>query len=133
MYAKLIYPLAGAALLLGSGIATAQTTAPKSPPAATSDSATKPDATNLTLTEQQAKSWVDKPIFSSDGKEVGEVVAFKRGANDAVVELHADIGGALGMGETRVKVMPQQFKLADERVVLSMTEAQAKDLPKVES
>jgi hypothetical protein len=47
--------------------------------------------------------------------------------------MHLDVGGTLGMGETRVKAMPQQFKLQNDRVVLSLTEAQAKNLPKVES
>ena len=76
---------------------------------------------------------MDKPIYSSDGKQIGEVVTFKRGADNVVLELHADIGGMLGIGETRVKLMPQQFTLQNDRVVLNMTEAQAKNLPRVES
>ena len=140
MSARLLYPIAGAALLLGSGVAAAQTTAPKTtpstPPAASNAAkpdATKADAAKMTLTEQQAKSWVDKPIYSSDNKEIGEVVTFKRGADNAVLEMHADVGGALGMGETRVKLMPEQFKLQGDRVVLNLTEAQVKDLPKIKS
>ncbi len=122
--------LAGAALLF-AGMAQAQTTpqpTPQPPPAA----ATKPDtAKKTTLTEEQAKSWIDKRVFSSDGKELGEVAAFKRGADNAVQEMHIDIGGMLGIGETRVSVTPAQFKLEGDRVVLSLTEAQAKALPKV--
>jgi len=135
MSARFLYPIAGAALLLGSG-ASAQTTAPKTTPppnAPPANSATKPDAAKMTLTEQQAKSWVDKPIYSSDNKEIGEVAAFKRGADNVVLEMHADVGGTLGMGETRVKLMPEQFKLQGDRVVLNLTEAQAKDLPKTKS
>jgi hypothetical protein len=128
-------PLAGATLLLGGGLAlaqTPQTPEPKSPPpAATKPDAPKPDA--LKMTEQQAKLWIDKPVFSSDGKELGEVAAFKRGADNTVLELHADLGGVLGIGETRVRVTPAQFKLLEDRVVLNMTEAQAKTLPKVNS
>jgi hypothetical protein len=37
------------------------------------------------------------------------------------------------MGETRVKIMPTQFKLQGDRVVLNLTQEQAKTLPKVES
>jgi hypothetical protein len=140
MSARFLYPIAGAALLLGSGLASAQTTAPKTtpstPPAASNAAkpdATKPDAAKMTLTEQQAKSWVDKAIYSSDNKEIGEVAAFKRGADNVVLEMHADVGGALGMGETRVKLMPEQFKLQGDRVVLNLTEAQVKDLPKIKS
>jgi hypothetical protein len=123
--------LAGAVLLL-VGTAQAQTTpqtTPQSPPPA----AAKPDPAKTTLTEEQAKSWIDKPVFSSDGKELGEVADFKRAADNAVVEMHIDIGGLLGMGETRVSVTPVQFKLQDDRVVLSLTEAQAKALPKVKN
>ena len=89
-------------------------------------------ASAVTLTEQQAKEWVDKAVFSSDGKEIGEVYEFKRAADNKVTELHADIGGFLGMGETRVKLSPSEFKLQGDRVVLNITEEQAKALPKIE-
>jgi PRC-barrel domain len=125
--------LAGAALLLGAGLAQAQTsppTTPQSPPPA----AMKPDDSKMTLTEEQAKSWIDKPVFSSDGKELGEVAAIKRSTTDnTVLEMHADIGGVLGIGETRVLLTPAQLKLQNDRVVLSMTEQQAKALPKVKN
>lgn len=64
----------------------------------------------LVLTEAQAKAWIKKAIFSSDGKNVGEVTALKRDASGKVAELEAGIGGFLGMGETQVRVMPAQFK-----------------------
>lgn len=89
-------------------------------------------AASITLTEEQAKEWVDKPVYSSDGKEIGEVYEFKRSADNKVTELHADIGGFLGMGETRVKLTPSEFKLQGDRVVLNITEEQAKALPKIE-
>jgi hypothetical protein len=131
--------LAGAALVLGGGLALAQTTptTPQSPPpAATKSNETKVPKQNeakITLTEERAKSWIDRPVFSSDGKEIGEVAAFKRAADDTVLEMHADIGGLLGMGETRVSVAPAQFKLQTDRVVLTLTEEQAKALPKVKN
>lgn len=89
-------------------------------------------AASITLTEEQAKEWVDKAVYSSDGKEIGEVYEFKRSADNKVTELHADIGGFLGMGETRVKLTPSEFKLQGDRVVLNITEEQAKALPKIE-
>jgi hypothetical protein len=131
MSKALIFPVAAAALLLGGGIASAQTTTPKS--TTETPAATTADAAKMTLTEAQAKSWVDKPVYSSDNKQIGEVVAFKRGADNVVTELHADIGGLLGMGESRVKLMPTQFKLQGDRVILNLTQEQAKNLPKVES
>jgi hypothetical protein len=130
MYKPVLYPLTAAALLLSAGVASAQSTAPKSatnpPPAGMTA-----DAAKMTLTDAQAKSWVDKPVFSSDNKEIGEVVAFKRGADNVVTEMHADVGGTMGMGETRVKLVPAQFKLQGERVILNVTQEQAKTLPKV--
>jgi len=106
--------------------ALAQSSAVKTPPAAAVE-ATAP----LKLTEAQAKSWVDKEVYSSDGKKLGEIAAFARGTDDTVSEMHIDIGGFLGIGETRVKLMPAQFKLEGDRAVLNVTAAQAKDLPKV--
>jgi len=94
--------------------------------------ATQDQASVVTLTEQQAKEWIDKRVFSSDGKELGEVAEFMRGTDNKVTALHADLGGFLGMGETRVKLAPSEFKLQGDRVVLSITEAQAKALPKME-
>jgi hypothetical protein len=125
-----------AALLLGAGLAYAQSTttpAPQTPdkPAASPPPAAKaPTDAKMTLTEKQAKSWIDKRVFSNDNKELGEVAAFKRSADDTVLEMHADIGGVLGIGETRVVVMPAQFKLQGDRVILNMSEEQAKALPK---
>jgi hypothetical protein len=123
--------LAATALLLGAGLAMAQTTtpAPQSPPSA----AMTPDASKITLTEEQVKSWINKPVFSSDGKQLGNVAAFKRAADNTVLEVHADIGGVLGFGQTRVSLMPAQFKLHNDRVTLSLTEKQTKDLPKVKN
>lgn len=104
-------------------------TTPHASPTAT----VEPDSQKISLTEDQARSWIDKRVFSSDGKELGEVAAFKRAADNTVVEMHADLGGLLGMGETRVSVTPVQFKLQNDRVVLTLTEEQAKALPKVKN
>jgi hypothetical protein len=94
--------------------------------------ASQDQAAAISMTEDQAKEWVDKVIYSSDGKNIGEVAEFKRSSDNKVSELQADIGGFLGMGETRVKLMPSEFKLQGDRVVLNITEEQAKALPKAE-
>ena len=48
--------------------------------------------------------------------------------------LMREIGGpeVLGMGETRVRLMPGQFKLQGDRAVLDVTAEEAKSLPKVQ-
>lgn len=94
--------------------------------------ASQDQAAAITMTEDQAKQWVDKAVYSSDGKEIGEVAEFKRSTDNKVTELQADIGGFLGMGESRVKLTPSEFKLQGDRVVLNITEEQAKALPKLE-
>ena len=129
------------AILIGTTAAMAQSTAPSAPPASKSetlDKVTPPAASTTTmtdhglvLTEEQAKNWIDKAVFSSDGKNVGEVAAIQRDASGKATGLHVDIGGFLGIGQTRVQVMPTQFKFDKDRVVLSLTAEQVKTLPKI--
>lgn len=109
-----------------SATAPSTTTTPSTTPSVTTKS-----GTDLMLTDGEAKAWVDKKVVSSDGKNLGEVVAFTRDANGHVTELHADIGGFLGIGESRVRLTPSQFKLEKDQVVVNMTAEQAKTLPKV--
>jgi uncharacterized protein YidB (DUF937 family) len=140
------YPLLGALALLGLGAylysrapdasVTAQAPAGRSAvaenvkaPAAT-DPASIQRVSNLALTEQEARAWVDKPVYSSDGTKLGQVAAFLRTADNKVSELQADIGGFLGIGEHRIRLAPEQFSLHRDRVVLDLTAAQAKELPK---
>ena len=86
----------------------------------------------LKLTGVQAMAWIDKNVYSSDDQKIGEIAAFARGADNTVSEMHIDIGGFLGIGETRVRLMPAQFKLQGDRAVLSVTAEQAKSLPKIQ-
>src|SRR6476469_4183256 len=127
------------AILLGATAAIAQTTSPTSPSASTpAEKMAPPPASTTTvtkdglvLTEAQANAWVKKAVYSSDGKNVGEVTALKRDASGKVSELQAGIGGFIGIGETQVRVMPAQFKLESDRVVLSLTAEEVKTLPKI--
>lgn len=146
---KRLLPAIGVASLIATS-ALAQTTAPSNPPATTpaapptserpmtppaqsnAPSVTTPmDTKSLTLTEDQAKSWVDKVVYSADGKNLGEVAAFARDGSGKVTEMHADIGGFLGLGETRVRLLPTQFRLDSDRVVLTLTAEEAKALPQI--
>lgn len=87
---------------------------------------------SLALTEQDARAWIDRPVYSSDGQKLGEVAALLRTADNKVSELQANIGGFLGIGEHRVRLAPSQFSLHSDRVVLDLTAAQAKELPKIQ-
>ena len=127
------------ASLLSSAAAFAQTSPPTTSPAnpvppavERSPSATADSALSIpTLSDQQAKEWIDKLVYSSENKKVGEVASFVRDATGKVTEMHADIGGFLGLGETRVRLMPAQFKLMGDRVVLNLDSEQVKSLPKI--
>jgi hypothetical protein len=136
---KWIVPAATSMALFASSAAFAQTTAPSETPPATPPAVTAPSVQPTTpadnapmLTEEQAKALIDATVLSSDDKNLGEVAAIQRDSGGKVTELHADIGGFLGMGETRVKLTPSEFKLQGDRVVLNITEEQAKALPKIE-
>lgn len=131
---RIIIAMAVVTSLASAGGAVAQTTIPVTPPAATMPPASvtaAPLADGITLNDQQAKTWIDKAVYSSDAKKLGEVAAFARDGSGKVTEMHADVGGFFGFGETRVRLMPAQFKLMTDRVVLSMTADEAKTLPKI--
>lgn len=142
---KIIIPAFAAASLMISTAALAQTTpapttpapatptAPATPPARATDMPAKPSMSAPTMTEEQAKNWIDKTVYSSDDKSVGEVAAIMRDAGGKVTELHADVGGFLGLGTTRVRVMPDQFAIQGEKIVLKVAGDQVKSLPKVEA
>jgi hypothetical protein len=83
------------------------------------------------LTLEEAQALTGKPVYSSDGKKLGEVAAIERTADNKVTEIDADIGGFLGLGHHRIRLTPAQFKLQGDRVVLNLTEKQAKKLPKI--
>ncbi len=102
-------------------------------PATTTNAASAEKGATLSLTSQEAQAWVGKPVYSSDGKKLGEIAAFQRTADNKVIEMHADIGGFLGIGEHRIRLMPGQFNLHSDRVVLDLTAAQAKELPKIQN
>ena len=83
------------------------------------------------LSEKEALAWVDKPVYSSDDKKIGEVEKVQLSPSGMITEIHAGVGGFFGIGETHIKLMPEQFALQADRVTLTLTAAQAKDQPKV--
>ena len=54
-----------------------------------------------------------------------------RKADNKITELRADIGGFLGIGKHEIALPAARFYLQNDRVVLDLTAAQAKELPKV--
>ena len=101
-------------------------------PATTTEAAPAQKAVGVSLTAEEAKTWLNKAVYSSDGKNIGEVAALQRDADNKVTGMHANIGGLFGIGQTRVELKAAQFTLQGDRVVLDLTAAQAKELPKVQ-
>lgn len=113
----------------------AQPSLTPSPTLPSRDSASAPSRAapgmGLKLTDAEAGRWMNKAVYSRDDKNLGEVSGFMRAADGTVQELHADIGGFLGIGETRVRILPSQFKLADDRIILNIASEDAKVLPQL--
>ena len=138
---KLIPATAVAAVFAATG-AFAQTTPPATPPAQTETMPTTPTAPSVrpttpvqtapSMTEAEAKALIDANVISSDKKNVGEVAAIQRDSSGKVIELHADVGGVLGIGETRVRLMPSQFTVSNKEILLTLTAEQVSALPKIE-
>lgn len=142
---KLILATAIAALFVATG-ALAQTTSPTPPatPPAVNDTKpmektptapsvrSSPVQTAPSLTEAEVKELIDANVISSDKKTVGEVAAIQRDSSGKVTELHADVGGFLGMGETRVRLVPSQFTVSNKQILLTLTAEQVGALPKIE-
>ncbi len=101
-----------------------------SPSKATSAPSTQMGAVSI-LTTPEAQAWVGKPVYSSDGSNLGEVASIMRSADNKITELRAEIGGFLGIGQHEISVPAAQFSLQSDRVVLDLTAAAAKQLPKV--
>ncbi len=85
------------------------------------------------VTEASKKEWIGKSVYSSDGKNLGEVADLKTGPDNKLTNLEADIGGFLGFGATRVSIGADKIKdLKTDRIVLSVNEADTHDLPRVQ-
>jgi sporulation protein YlmC with PRC-barrel domain len=81
------------------------------------------------VTQDQKKEWIGKPVYSSDGENLGEIADVETGTDNKVTEIQADIGGFLGFGETRVSVGADKIQeLKNDRIVLKLKEAEANDL-----
>lgn len=133
---KRFIPAAVTASIFVASAAFAQTTpttpTPSTPPATAPSVRPEPVQTAPVLSEAEAKELIDATVMSSDGKNIGEVAAIQRDSEGRVTELHADIGGFLGMGETRVRIVPSQFAISNKQVRLTMTGEQVDALPKIE-
>jgi hypothetical protein len=128
-----VEPAAPAASSTEAPTPTTTTPAPDASPAlpATASPTAAESMPGMMLTQQEAEDWIGKSVYSSDGEDLGDVAAFKRGDDNSVTEMHADIGGFLGFGQTRISLTPEQFDLNDDRATLAMSSVEAGELPAI--
>ncbi len=126
---KLILLAAFTASLATATVASAQTAVPMKPPAATMPAAVPtaaPMTDGVTLNDQQAKEWIDKAVYSSDAKKLGEVAVFARDGSGKVTEMHADVGGFFGLAETRVRTGAESIMLSSTVAAIGTSKDAAK-------
>jgi sporulation protein YlmC with PRC-barrel domain len=90
------------------------------------------DGADYFVTEDSKKEWIGKPIYSTDGKNLGEIATVETDNDNKVTEIHADFGGVLGLGETRVRVGADKIQeVKDDRMVLKLKEVETRDLTRI--
>jgi hypothetical protein len=74
------------------------------------------------------EQWVGRYVYSSDGKDLGEIASVKKTSTSS--DIFFDMGGFLGIGATRKHVASDQIQdVLSDRIVLRLSEADAKSLP----
>jgi hypothetical protein len=74
-----------------------------------------------------SEEWIGRTVFSSDGKELGKVASLDGG------DILVDLGGFLGLGATRTRIAHGKIQsVTEDRIVLHLTEGEAKNLPAAE-
>ena len=82
------------------------------------------------LSADEANGWIGRPVFSADGKKVGEVIEVKRDPENKVTELSVDTGTDLGMGATQYRVTSEQIQaVRPNGLVLTLKEFEVKSVP----
>jgi hypothetical protein len=72
-------------------------------------------------------AWIGRAVYSADNKHLGEV------SGTAGDKIYFDMGGFLGIGETRVVLDDDSVaSVKNDRIHLKLTEAEAKSLPPVD-
>jgi PRC-barrel domain len=101
------FALALAALVLAAAPVSAQQPQPAHPPA------------------QSQRTPVGLPLYTSDGKAIGKVIATGVDEDDEPV-LVAEIGRTLGLGSTAIAVPANLFVRKPGRIELTLTEEEVK-------
>lgn len=100
-------------------------------PASPYDGAALPQAATPTV-DRSAELMIGKPLRDTLGDKVGTVADVVRDSTGHVTEIHADVGGVLGILTTRVSIPAGQVSIDDEGMRVSLSKEQIESQPKVE-
>jgi hypothetical protein len=89
-------------------------------------SAQSPGPATFIVTADEAKTWIGRPVFSSDNKKVGEIMEITRDPGNKVTDVYIDAGTSLGIGATRYHVTSDEVReVRPDSLVLTLTESEA--------
>jgi Bacterial protein of unknown function (DUF937)/PRC-barrel domain len=89
-----------------------------------------PVRTTFIVTEDGAKNWIGRAVYSSDNKKIGDIIEIKRGPDNKVTEAYIDTGTFLGIGGTRYRVTSDQIQeVRPDGLVLTLKESEVKSVP----
>lgn len=74
-------------------------------------------------TEQQMQQYVGWPVYSQDDQQIGTVASVQG------EKLRVDLEQAMGMGSKTVEVEKDKFQAGQNRINLTMSQEEAKQLP----
>jgi hypothetical protein len=128
-----ILPVLGTLALLGLGWYLISRPAPEKTVASRTDTETQmrtPGAPAFTVAEADVGKWMNKPVFSSDNKKVGEIAELARGPGDMVTDVYLDGETSLGIGTQRYHITADKIReVKPDGLVLTLTEADVKAMP----
>jgi len=100
------------------------------PPTKVETAAQTPTGAAFVVKEDEAKSWIGRPVFSSDNKKIGEIIEIKRAPDNKVTEAYIDTGSFLGIGANRYRVTAEQIQeVKPDGLMLTLKEAEVKSMP----
>jgi Cysteine rich repeat len=70
------------------------------------------------------------PVFSSDNKKLGQIIAIVRGPDDSIQSIQVDIGRSLGIGTKLVTITADKMR-ASPGLNVQLSESEVRALPEV--
>ena len=82
---------------------------------------------------QEPASLRGMPVFSSDGKNLGQVVQVERGPDGKIQSVQIQVGRLLGIGEKTIAIDGSKLEQLQDRIRLMMNSDQVRALPEAKS